>query len=105
LDALYKPFHAGGPDVVFEAWKEATNGGLLDEERMAEHLTQMQFPATARRVGAMSEILGHSLGMELRRALDAAQATVDPNGQFARISLLPGIEYQSLNENWLVRIP
>jgi len=105
LDALYKPFHAGGPDVVFEAWQEATNAGLQDEERMADHLTQMRFPATARRVGAMLEILGYSPGVELRRALDDAQATLDPNGPFSRISLLPGIEYRSLNENWLVWIP
>lgn len=105
LDALAKPFHVGGPEVVFEAWHVAMDSGQIDEGRMAGHLDEMQYPATDRRVGAMLEILGHSPGRELRYRLDQAQSTVDPNGPFARISLLPGIDYQQMNENWLVWIP
>lgn len=105
LDALYKPFHAGGPDVVFESWKTAFASHLIDEDRMAQHLRQMNYPATTRRVGAMFNLLARKPGTELQDVFDAAQAAIDPLGPYARISLIPGIEYGSLDPHWLVRVP
>jgi len=105
LDALYKPFHAGGPAVVLEAWQEAASTFRFDEERMSQYLVQMQFPATARRVGAIIEMISYSPGNELRRVLNDSMTTVNSNSPYAEISLLPGIEYQSINRDWLVKIP
>jgi predicted transcriptional regulator of viral defense system len=105
LDSLYKPHHCGGPAVVFEAWETALGAGGLDEERLAEYLRKMDYPATARRTGAMLQVLGYVPGTDLSRVLEEQREAIDPDSPFARISLLPGVPYANLNERWLVNIP
>jgi hypothetical protein len=105
LDTLYKPFHCGGPEVVFEAWQEGVASQRIDEERLVAHLRAMNYPATARRLGVMLELAGGAPGAELRRFLDACQDALDRQNPHARISLLPGVYYQNLNEPWLVNTP
>jgi hypothetical protein len=105
LDTLYKPFHCGGPEVAFEAWHEAWTSGRVDEDRLTEYLEQMRYPATTRRVGVMLGMVGQTPGGKLRRVLDRACEGIDRESPFARISLLPGVEYKNLNEQWLVHTP
>ena len=105
LDTLYKPFHCGGPEVVFEAWQEGVASRRIDEERLVAHLRAMNYPATARRLGVMLELTGGAPGAELRRFLETSQQAIDRQSPHARISLLPGVDYQNLNEPWLVNTP
>src|SRR5262249_40394526 len=105
LDTLYKPFHCGGPEVVFEAWQKAVDERRVDEEWLVEDLRGMDYPATARRLGVMLEMVGGTPGDELRRFLEACQGAIDRQSPYARISLLPGVNYQNLNEPWLVNTP
>jgi hypothetical protein len=105
LDTLYKPFHCGGPEVVFEAWQEGVASRRIDEERLVAYLRAMNYPATARRLGVMLELAGGTPGAELRRFLEACQEAIDRQSPHARISLLPGVDYQNLNEPWLVNTP
>jgi hypothetical protein len=105
LDTLYKPFHCGGPEVVFEAWQEGVASRRIDEERLVAYLRAMNYPATARRLGVMLELAGGAPGAELRRFLEACQEAIDRQSPHARISLLPGVDYQNLNEPWLVNTP
>lgn len=105
LDALAKPFHCGGPEVVFEAWQEGVAARRIDEERLVTYLRAMNYPTTARRVGVILELVGGVPGAELRRVLEACQTAIDRQSPHARISLLPGVEYQNVNESWLVNTP
>jgi len=65
----------------------------------------MNDPATTRRLGVMLKLAGGSPGAALRRFLEAAQLAIDRQSPHARISLLPGVDYQNLNEPWLVNTP
>jgi hypothetical protein len=105
LDTLYKPFQCGGPEVVFAAWQEGVASRRIDEERLVAYLRAMNYPASARRLGVMLELAGATPGAELRRFLEACQEAIDRQGPHARISLLPGVPYQTLNEPWLVNTP
>jgi predicted transcriptional regulator of viral defense system len=105
LDCLYKAHACGGPDVVFEAWKNAFDISRLDEERVADYLKRMNYPATSRRVGAMFAVLGKSPGAELQNFLRDEMARIDRTSRYATISLLPGFAYPQLDQEWLVRIP
>jgi predicted transcriptional regulator of viral defense system len=105
LDTLYKPFHCGGPGVVFEAWQEAVASRRVDEERLVDYLQAMDYPATARRLGVMLELVGCTPGKELKQFLDTSREAIDRQGPHVRISLLPGINYQNLNAPWLVNMP
>jgi hypothetical protein len=105
LDTLYKPFHCGGPEVVFEAWQEGIASRRIDEERLVAYLRAMNYPATARRLGVMLELAGAAPGVELQRFLEASRDATDRRSSHARISLLPGVDYQNLNEPWLVNTP
>ena len=105
LDTLSKPFHCGGPEVVFEAWNEATESGRIDEDKLADYLQRMDYPATSRRLAVMCSILGYSPGRELRKILEQAKGEIDRARPFVRISLLPGLAYKNLDDNWLVLTP
>jgi hypothetical protein len=53
----------------------------------------------------MLGLVGSTPGAELQRFLDACQETIDRQSPHARISLLPGVEYQNQNDPWLVNTP
>jgi len=65
----------------------------------------MEYPATARRTGALLEMLGYTAGIELKRVLDGYRETIVRDSPFANISLLPGVPYVNLNERWLGKMP
>jgi hypothetical protein len=105
LDSLYKPFQCGGPEVVFEAWQEGVASRRIDEERLVKYLRSMNYPATTRRVAVMLELAGGTPSAVLRQFLQASQKAIDRQSPHACISLLPGVDYQNLNESWLVSTP
>ncbi|WP_149110727.1 type IV toxin-antitoxin system AbiEi family antitoxin domain-containing protein [Limnoglobus roseus] len=105
LDGLYKPYHCGGEEVVFEAWKTVIGDQLLNERRLLEYLRAMEYPATTRRVGALLEHLDFKPSPPLARHLEAARNDIDRAGEFAVISLLPGVPYTRLDDRWLVKVP
>ncbi|MBL8869228.1 MAG: hypothetical protein JNK90_05510 [Planctomycetaceae bacterium] len=105
LDTLYKPFHCGGPEVVFEAWQEAKTSHRINEKRLLQYLQAMNYPATSRRVAVMLELVGSTPCNELQHYLQNTLDTIDRQSAHAHISLLPGIEYQNLNQTWLVNTP
>jgi hypothetical protein len=105
LDTLYKPFHCGGPEVAFEAWQQAVTSHRVNEDRILKYLMAMNYPATARRVAVMLELVGSTPGNELQQYLQTTQDAIDRQSPHAHISLLPGIEYQKLNPTWLVNTP
>ena len=105
LDSLYKPFLCGGPEVVFEAWQEAVGSRRIDEERLVTYLQAMNYPATTRRLAVMLELAGGTPSAELQQFLQASQEAIDRQSPHACISLLPGVDYQNVNESWLVSTP
>jgi len=105
IDTLYKPFHCGGPEVVFEAWQEARRASRLDEEWLADYFQKMMYPATARRTAVMFKLNGYVPGEALRHVLDETREVINRESEFALISLLPGVEYKNLDEEWLVHTP
>ncbi len=105
LDTLYKPYHCGGPPVVFEAWKEGAASGRLDEEKLVSYMKRMDYPATARRLAVMLRLMDYAPGRELANYLDRVQQGIDRTAQYSRISLLPGLDYSNLDEEWLVNAP
>lgn len=103
LDTLTKPFHCGGPSVIFEAWE----AGLprVGEDRLVEYLTHMNYPATTRRLGAMLDLFDYTPQQELRQVLSSCQSTIDRDADHSRISLLPGLPYSNFNDKWQMHLP
>ena len=91
--------------MVFDAWRECVASNRIDEERLISFLRSMNYPATARRLAVMLELVDASPGAELRQILEVCKESMDRQNPHARISLLPGVEYQTLNEQWLVNTP
>jgi AbiEi antitoxin C-terminal domain len=105
LDTLHKPQNCGGGAVVLEAWEEAISSQRIDEERLAAYLTQMDYPSTTRRLGAMLNHLQHTPGEKLGGYLTHAKHSIERKPPSSSISLLPGFEYSNLDQEWLVRLP
>lgn len=105
LDTVRKPFHCGGPEVIFEAWEQAHEADRFDEGRMAECLRAMNYLATTRRTAAFLELVGRKPGPVLQRVLDQALVGLDRTSEHAVISLLPGVPYERVHPMWLVRMP
>jgi hypothetical protein len=105
LDTFHRPQNCGGPAVVLEAWQEATASGRLDEERLLGYLTQMDYPSTTRRIGAMLQLMDYTPGDELKSYLNRAKRNLDRRAPYAQISLLPGFDYATLDKEWLVKSP
>jgi predicted transcriptional regulator of viral defense system len=105
LDTLHKPQNCGGAAVVLEAWEEAISSQRIDEDRMAGYLTQMDYPSTTRRLGAMLNRLEHTPRKKLGDYLAHAKERIEKKLPSSEISLLPGLEYTNLDQEWLVRLP
>jgi hypothetical protein len=105
LDTLHKPQNCGGPAVVLEAWQEAVASERLDEERLVAYLTQMDYPSTTRRLGAMLHRLEYTPGDELGGYLTQAKESIDRSSAYSQISLLPGFKYSTVDEDWRVCLP
>lgn len=105
LDTLHRPQNCGGPAVVLEAWQEAIASRRLDEKRMVEYLTRMEYPSTTRRLGAMFHLMDYKPGSGLAAYLDQVKKSFDRESPYSRISLLPGFEYTNLDNEWLVKSP
>ena len=105
LDTLFKPRACGGPAVILETWREAIASGRLDEQRLHKYLTDMRYPSTSRRVGAMLQLMDYTPGSDLASHLDRTRGEMDREGPYAQISLLPGFDYSTLDDRWLVKLP
>ncbi len=105
LDTLYKPQNCGGAAAVLEAWEEAIASQRLDEDRLVAHLTQMNYPSTTRRLGAMFHHLEYTPGNKLDTYLSRAKERIEKNDPHSQISMLPGVDYTNLDQDWLVRRP
>lgn len=103
LDTLHKPLYCGGASVVLEAWEEGIN--RFDEERFKEYLDKLSSRLLLRRVGAMFELLEYETSDELKEALEKGLEFFDEDAPETYISLLPGLEFPSLNLKWRVKIP
>jgi hypothetical protein len=53
----------------------------------------------------MLELAGGTPSAELQHLLQASQESIDRQSPHACISLLPGVDYQNVNESWLVSTP
>lgn len=105
LDTLHKPFYCGGPEVVFEACQEAIGSQRIDEDRLVGYLKAMNYPATTRRLGVMYDLVGGRPGDELLSFLHDTQMVIDRHRPHVCISLLPGVGFQNLRNDWLVYTP
>jgi hypothetical protein len=105
LDTLHKPQSCGGPAIVLEAWQEAVDAGVLNEEKLVDYLISMDYPPTSRRVGAMFQLFGCIPAGRLHNYLHQVQQGIKRNSPYTEVSLLPGFEYSNLDPTWLVRMP
>ena len=105
LDTFHKPQNCGGPAVVLEAWETAVESGSLDEKRLLSHLKKMEYKPTTRRLGALLRRFEYTPGEELDGYLTKTKATIKRTSSHSEISLLPGLDYSNLDEDWLVHLP
>jgi predicted transcriptional regulator of viral defense system len=99
LDTLHKPQRAGGPEVIFEAWR--SRASELDEDLLASYLRAMSDAPSVRRTGAMLDLLGYKVTSDaLKSVLTKTNPPLD-----RPISLLAGIDYQRLDPAWSVLTP
>ncbi len=103
LDTLHKPLSCGGPSVVFEAWENAIEG--VKSETILDYLTKIDNLALSRRAGYMLDIMNYEISDDLHTFLKSAKDAIRGNHAEAPISLLPGLNYSQINQEWLVRIP
>jgi hypothetical protein len=86
-------------------WPDRQRSQRIDEERLVTYLRAMNYPATTRRLAVMLELAGGTPSAELQQFLQASQEAIDRQSPHACISLLPGVDYQNVNESWLVSTP
>ena len=103
LDTLHKPLSCGGPSVVFEAWENAIEE--IKDETILEYLSKIDNPALSRRVGYMLDIMNYEIGNGLHTFLESVKNAAKENDTAAPIPLLPGLNYNQINHEWLVRVP
>ena len=103
IDTLHRPVSFGGPAVVFEIWEQALP--RVDANRLIEHFVSMKHEATLRRMGSMLAKFDFSGGKQISDALRTCLVTVTSKQNEAAIQLLPGIEYHTLDRQWLVLGP
>jgi predicted transcriptional regulator of viral defense system len=101
LDTLHRPWHCGGPAVVFEAWQRGRE--RLAEERLRRLLEAIQYPLLTRRTGCMLEQCGHAIADPgLAALLDRArtEAATAP-----ATALLPAVPGRRVNTTWQLELP
>lgn len=103
LDTLHKPLYCGGTPVIFEAWEEGI--ARFDENVLNDYLLKISSTSLSRRVGAMFDLLDFVPSDLLSKTLQRALELDEQQTSLANISLLPGIEFPSLNSKWQVMTP
>ncbi len=89
LDTLHKPQRAGGPEVIFEAWR--ARASELDEELLASYLRAMNDAPSVRRTGAMLDLLGHKVSSDaLNSVLGANSSPSTTRSPFSQASTTSG---------------
>ena len=106
LDTLHKPFRCGGPEVVFEAWAEAFETAVVDQQRLAEHLDAMDQPLACRRTAAMLRSMEVSPEEDLARTLaQGIEKALGTDRCHGPVPLLPGTKGSRLDESARVWLP
>jgi hypothetical protein len=103
LDTLQYPYHCGGPDPIFEAWKNGL--ALIDEDLLHSYLEKIDIPPLTRRTGAILDLFDHRPEKNLEAFLNKSRSNFIENKKYHLIPLLRGIDYSRLNEYWNVSIP
>lgn len=103
IDTFHKPLHCGGSSVIFEAWEDGVT--RFDAALLSDYLTKIDSHLLLRRVGAMFDLLEYSPTDELKRILQSGLEFDQQSTQATNISLLPGLEFPSLNPKWRVMTP
>lgn len=103
LDTLHKPFSCGGSSVVFEAWKNAI--GKIKNDLVFEYLNKINNDALSCRVGYMLQIMDFNIKDELCVYLNSVKSSIKKDKPEFAISLLPGLDYHQINQEWFVRVP
>ncbi len=103
LDTLQYPTYCGGPEVVFEAWKNQINN--IDEDLLLSYLKSINTKTLDRRVGALFDLLDYQPELRLISFLTKSLTESSRHGESYDITLLKGISYTTLNSHWKVFTP
>lgn len=103
LDTLHYPYHCGGAEVVFEAWRNRIDN--IDDDLLLDYLEKIQIPPLTRRVGAILEMLRHSPSIALKSFLSKSREGIFSLPEVSTIPLLRGINFPQINHNWNVLVP
>ncbi len=100
LDTLHRPWHCGGPAVVFEVWEKGLE--RINESRLGEYLNSINNPLYNRRVGCMLDLNQHkvtdlNLTGILQKAKESANKPVD--------NLLPIVPSGDIEKKWNLELP
>lgn len=99
LDCLHRPRSSGGPAVIFEAWENGLT--QTSPERILTLARQIANNAQLRRTAYMiaQYIPNSPVLSEIKQLVEEASS-----GQEAP-TLLPGIPYTNINNDWGLRVP
>ncbi|MBT3725884.1 MAG: hypothetical protein HOM14_19225 [Gammaproteobacteria bacterium] len=103
IDTLHKPLSCGGSPVIFEAWQNAVN--KLKSKIILEYLNKIGNISLSCRVGYMMEIMEYKLSDELSNFLDLAKNSTVKNNPELAPSLLPGVDFHEINNEWFIKVP
>jgi len=103
LDTLHRPINCGGTSVVFEAWSTALDN--INSQRLYSLLIKINNELLSRRVGYMLENIGFNLDDNLFKYFESTKKKILKKESDSIATLLPGIEYNQLDQDWFLRVP
>lgn len=103
LDTLHRPLCCGGPSVVFEAWNTALD--RIDSSLLCEFLYKINNALLSRRVGYMLQTIGLEPDGGLFTFLDSIKKSIPKDDPESATTLLPGLDYAQLDEEWFIKVP
>ncbi|NJL29899.1 MAG: hypothetical protein HC897_19385 [Thermoanaerobaculia bacterium] len=103
VDTLHRPISCGGPEVVFEGWRNALD--RLDDELLAALLERIGREDLSRKVGWMLETLERPTQGRLTDHLDQTRTEVDRSRVDTAPPLLQGFGNHRLDSRWMLRVP
>lgn len=98
VDCMHRPWHCGGPSVVFEAWENGL--ARFNQTKFVDVLEQIGYDVILRRIGALFDILGFDdLNVPLKSLLDKTRQQVhQTNPPIA--PLFPSLNSDKHNPAW-----
>lgn len=103
IDTLHRPLSCGGAAVVFEVWENAVD--KVNDNILFKYLSEINNLSLSCRVGYMLQIMNYDIKGDLVSFLDSAKNLIQNDKSKEAVSLLQGIDYQQLNEEWLIKVP